>query len=82
MPSSGSWDGANAASGVQELALKYEGSSEFNDFPKSQYGIAGNWDLGDGVGFAAEYLHGNMDRGFSTGDSRRDTLTTRLAIEF
>jgi len=71
-----------ALSETQELAFRYEGSREFNDFPKSRYGIVSNWDLGDGVGFGIEYMHGDMDRNFSGGDNKRDLLTTQLAVEF
>ena len=71
-----------ALSEVQELAFKYEGSSEFNDFPKTQYGIVSSWDLGHGVGFGVEYMHGDMDRNFSTGADKRDVLTTQFAVEF
>jgi hypothetical protein len=72
----------HSLSETQTLALRYEGSSEFFDFPKSQYGIVSSWDLGDGVSLGVEYMHGNMDSAFSSGDSKRDAFTTQLAVDF
>jgi len=66
-----------------ELALKYEGSSEFADFPGDQYGIAGSWNIADDTTFSSEYLYGAFDSDFSTsGTDYRHSLTTQLAIEF
>lgn len=82
-PSAWNLEVGYALSDVHEMALKYEGSREFADFPKSLLGAVSNWDLGDGVGLGLEYLYGTFDRGFSTTGARRShLLTTQLAIEF
>ncbi|MFC1474885.1 LbtU family siderophore porin [bacterium] len=82
-PSTWNLEVAYSISELHELALKYEGSSEFTDFPKSQYGIASIWDMDSNTTLAAEYLYGTFDQDFSTaGNRRRHSLTTQLAIEF
>ena len=63
------------------LALKYEGSREFADFPKSQYGLVSSWDLGDGLAFSLEYLYASFDTAFSTMKNRH-LLSSQLAVEF
>ncbi len=66
-----------------ELALKYEGTSEYADFPKSQYGLGCSWTIGDDTMLSAEYLYGTFDSDFSpSGVRRRQALTTQLAVGF
>jgi len=61
-----------------ELALKYEGSHEFdNVVPDEQYGIAVSYALFENTSVAMEYLRGEMKNKDDT-----DTITVQLGIEF
>jgi hypothetical protein len=64
------------------LAFKYEGSAEFYDMPKSQYGVDGSWDFGDGVSFSLDYLYADFSERFSSADSTRTMLLSKIAFEF
>ncbi len=71
-----------------EMALRVEGSEDFNEQPELQYGAGLSWAVRDNLSLSLEYLRGNFDRNFAPVDgsgnrqSKRDLLTTQLALEF
>jgi len=61
-----------------EIALRYEGSDEFdNVMPDEQYGIAASYALFENTSIAMEYLRGQMKNNDDT-----DTITVQLGVEF
>ena len=61
-----------------ELAVKVEGSDEFGDMPKTQYGIAASHGIFENASITVEYLRGEFN-----GDADdRDLVTAQLALEF
>lgn len=65
------------------IALKYEGSRQFMDFPRSQFGIDSSWGIDEGVTVSTEYLLGKFDPAFSTTGNRRGySFKTQLSLIF
>lgn len=50
------------------LAFRYEGSSEFEDEPKEQFGVAAVWQLFSQMFLTVEYLEGRFRDGFAEDD--------------
>jgi len=70
-----------------ELAVRYEGSSEFSGNPQRQYGADVSWSPWPYTTLALEYLRGEYATGFSTNDfgntpDRRDLITAQMAFAF
>lgn len=71
-----------------ELALRYEGSSEFSEMPETQYGVCTSWGIRDNLSLSLEYLRGDFDRAFAPQNGvgfpveNRDLFTAQLAFEF
>lgn len=70
-----------------EWALRYAGSEELENQPKSQYGISGTWHLNEKVSLTLEYLRNKYQKGLAEDDEERylkksNGLLGRLAIAF
>ena len=61
-----------------EAAAKVEGSQDFPEFPKRQYGVAVATAITDSAALAVEYLHGEYDGGMPD----RNMATCQLSLEF
>jgi hypothetical protein len=69
---------AYAATDRLELAVKYEGGDDLDNFlPEDQYGAAVTYGLFENTSLSLEYLHGEFEN-----DDERDLFTTQLAIGF
>ena len=70
-----------------ELAVRYEGSSEFAGQPERQYGVGASWSPAENVTLALEYLRGTFDQGFGVDADgnildKRDLVSAQLAVAF
>jgi hypothetical protein len=70
-----------------QLAARYEASSEFEDAPERQYGLAATWRPGKHLTLGLEYLRGDYQTGFVTDDDdiaaeNLDRFAAQLSVEF
>ena len=61
-----------------ELAVRYEGSDDTNDFlPEAQFGGVVSYGLFENTSLALEFLHGEFEN-----NDERDLLTAQFGLEF
>jgi hypothetical protein len=61
-----------------EVAVRYEGSDDTNDFlPEAQFGGVVSYGLFENTSLALEYLHGEFEN-----NDERDLLTAQFGLEF
>ncbi len=70
-----------------QFSARLEGSDEFSDEPKTQYGFATTWRPIDRMSITAEYLHGKYKNDFVFDDDDnelddRDLFAAQVTIEF
>lgn len=70
-----------------QIAARYEGSNEYADAPKRQYGMSVSWRPIDRVNITADYLHGEYENDFVFDDEDqelddRDLFSFQASIEF
>ena len=70
-----------------QIAARYEGSDEFANAPKRQYGVSVAWRPIDRVNISADYLHGKYKNDFVFDDDEqeldnRDLFSFQASIEF
>jgi hypothetical protein len=70
-----------------EFALRWEGSDEFSEQPKQQYGISASWRPMKNISISTEYLHAKYRNEFFFDDNDeeinvRDLFVTQLSVEF
>ncbi len=77
-PKAWNFEAAYVIREIIEIAAKYEGTDDFPDMPKAQYGAAGSYALLENTTISLEYLHGTYK-----GDTKdRDMVTAQIAVEF
>ena len=76
-PAAWNVEGMYAVAKNIEVAVRYEGSQDFFDQPKNQYGSSVSWSPREQVSLSVEYLRGTFDH-----EDRRDLVTAQVAVEF